>query len=389
MADGVEVRGNRIRVYFRYQGELCREPIPGEATQDNIDNAHRLVGMINFEIKQGSFDYARHFPHSPKVQTSTVGHYLDLLLEIKRNEMAPSGFRGYASKVKNHIRPQWGDRQADSVDNIEVMSWVQKDLMPKLHNKTIRDILNILHQTYTLYRARNRSSHDPTLGIDIKLPDAEDVDPFEQEEITRILTPAPGFEQELNLAQFMIWSGPRVSEAISLAWEDVIDLEAGIIRFRRGQVRGHYKVTKTRRSNRELKLLGPAHQALLAQAQFTRNLPPVEVPVTERDNRTTRTHRLRFVFHKSTTGAAWSSSDVLLKSWWRGHLESTGVRYRSPNNCRHTFACQILSTGVAPVEWLAEYMGHTSTAMIHRHYGTWIPKRAHDQLSIIETALSR
>lgn len=389
MADGVEVRVNRIRVYFRYQGELCREPIPGEATQDNIDNAHRLVGLINFEIKQGTFDYARHFPHSPKVQTSTVGHYLDLLLEIKRNEMAPSGFRGYASKVKNHIRPQWGARQADSVDNIEVMSWVQKDLMPKLHNKTIRDILNILHQTYTLYRARNRSSHDPTLGIDIKLPDAEDVDPFEQEEITRILTPAPGFEQELNLAQFMIWSGPRVSEAISLAWEDVIDLEAGIIRFRRGQVRGHYKVTKTRRSNRELKLLGPAHQALLAQAQFTKNLPPVEVPVTERDNRTTRTHRLRFVFHKSTTGAAWSSSDVLLKSWWRGHLESTGVRYRSPNNCRHTFACQILSTGVAPVEWLAEYMGHTSTAMIHRHYGTWIPKRAHDQLSIIETALSR
>ncbi|AQZ95434.1 Arm DNA-binding domain-containing protein [Halopseudomonas phragmitis] len=389
MADGVEVRGNRIRIYFRYQGELCREPIPGEATQDNIDNAHRLVGMITFEIKQGSFDYARHFPHSPKVQTGTVGHYLDLLLEIKRNEMAPSGFRGYASKVKNHIRPQWGARQADSVDTIEVMSWVQKDLMPKLHNKTIRDILNILHQTYTLYRARNRSSHDPTLGIDIKLPDAEEVDPFDQDEITRILTPTPGFEQELNLAQFMVWSGPRVSEAISLAWEDVIDLEAGIIRFRRGQVRGHYKVTKTRRSNRELKLLGPAHQALLAQVRFTRDLPPVEVPVTERDNRTTRVQRLRFVFHKSTTRAAWSSSDVLLKSWWRGHLESVGVRYRSPNNCRHTFASQILSTGVAPVEWVAEYMGHTSTAMIHRHYGTWIPKRAHDQLSIIETALSR
>ncbi|HHN0676170.1 TPA: DUF3596 domain-containing protein, partial [Pseudomonas aeruginosa] len=35
MADGVEVRGNRIRIYFRYQGELCRESIPGDATPEN------------------------------------------------------------------------------------------------------------------------------------------------------------------------------------------------------------------------------------------------------------------------------------------------------------------------------------------------------------------
>jgi len=388
MAEGVEVRGNRVRVYFRYQGELCRESVSGKATPANIANAQRLVGMINYEIQQGTFNYARHFPDSPRVQTSTLGHYLDLLLDIKRNEMAVSGYRAYASKVKNHIRPYWAHRQADSVDNIEVVSWVQQVLMPKLHNKTIRDIVNILHQTYTLYRSRNRSAHDPTLGIAIKLPDTEDVDPFDRDEITKILTPDPEHRQELNLAQFMLWSGPRVSEAISLAWEDVIDLKAGIVRFRRGQVRGNYKVTKTRRSNRELKLLKPAHDALLAQAKLTEHLPPVEVEVTDRDNRTVRKQRLRFVFHKSSTGAAWTSSDVLLKSWWVNHLKAVGVRYRSPNNCRHTFASQILSTGVAPVEWVAEYMGHTSTAMIHRHYGTWIPKRAHDQLDIIAAALN-
>lgn len=388
MAEGVEVRGNRVRVYFRYQGDLCRESISGEATPANIANAQRLVGTINYEIQQGVFNYARHFPDSPRVQTSTLGHYLDLLLDIKRNEMAVSGYRAYASKVKNHIRPHWAHRQADSVDNIEVMAWVQQLLMPKLHNKTIRDIVNILHQTYTLYRARNRSAHDPTLGIAIKLPDTEDVDPFDRDEITKILTPDLDHLQELNLAQFMLWSGPRVSEAISLAWEDVIDLEAGIIRFRRGQVRGHYKVTKTRRSNRELKLLKPAHDALLAQAKLTAHLTPIEVDVTDRDNRTVRKQRLRFVFHKTSTRAAWTSSDVLLKNWWVGRLAAVGVRYRSPNNCRHTFASQILSTGVAPVEWVAEYMGHTTTSMIHRHYGTWIPKRAHNQLDIIAEALN-
>ena len=103
MADGVEVRGNRVRVYFRYQGELCREAVSGDATPANIANAQRLAGTINYEIQQGTFDYARHFPNSPKVKTSTLGHYLDLLLDIKRNEMSASGYRGHASKVSGSL----------------------------------------------------------------------------------------------------------------------------------------------------------------------------------------------------------------------------------------------------------------------------------------------
>src|SRR5690606_14786278 len=193
--------------------------------------------------------------------------------------------------------------------------------------------------------------------------------------------------QERNLAQFMIWAGPRVSEAIALAWEDVVDLEAGIVRLQRSQVRGHYKATKTRRSVRELKLLRPAREALQAQARFTRDLPPVAVPVTERDNKTVRVRQLRFVFHNSTTGAAHTSSDMLLKGFWRPHLKAAGVRYRGPNNCRHTFASQLLSTGAVPLEWIADQMGHTSTDMIRKHYGKWISEDGPDFVSILEHAL--
>lgn len=132
MAKGVEVRGNRVRVYFRYQGELCREPFNGDATPDNIAQAERLVGMIEYEIKAGTFSYARHFPDSPRVKTNTLGHYMDLWLEIKRNEMAPSGFRTYKSKVETHIRPRWGDEQADAIDHLHLQAWVHKTLMPSL-----------------------------------------------------------------------------------------------------------------------------------------------------------------------------------------------------------------------------------------------------------------
>nr|WP_256584966.1 MULTISPECIES: hypothetical protein [unclassified Pseudomonas] len=59
----------------------------------------------------------------------------------------------------------------------------------------------------------------------------------------------------------MIWAGPRVSEPIALAWEDV-DLKQGTVTFRRSKVRGACRVTKTRRSTRKVRLLEPAWDAL-------------------------------------------------------------------------------------------------------------------------------
>lgn len=386
MAKGVEVRGNRVRVYFRYQGELCREPFNGDATPENIAQAERLVGMIEYEIKAGTFSYARHFPDSPKVKTNTLGHYMDLWLEIKRNEMAPSGFRTYLSKVETHIRPRWGDVQADTIDHLHLQEWVHKTLMPSLHNRTVREVVSLVKQVFTLYRARNRSAHDPTEGITIRQPDPDEVDPFDREEIDAILSTPTDKIQELHLAQFMLWTGPRVSEAIALAWEDV-DLKAGTVRFRRGQVRGVYKVTKNRRSNREVRLLKPALQALYAMAMHTQKLKPVEVEVLDRDNKTKKRQALRFVFHCTSTGAAHSSSDMLLKGFWRPHLAAAEVRYRGPNNCRHTYASQLLTTGAVTLQWLKDQMGHTTIAMLERHYGKYISKDGPDMIPLLEQAL--
>jgi integrase len=386
MANGVEVRGNRVRVYFRYLGELCREPFNGAATPANIAQAERLVGVIEYEIKAGTFNYARHFPNSPKVKTNTLGHYMDLWLEIKRNEMAPSGFRTYKSKVETHIRPRWGDEQADAIDHLHLQEWVHKTLMPNLHNRTVREVVSLVKQIFTLYRARNRSAHDPTEGITIRQPDPDEVDPFDREEIDAILSTPTDKIQELHLAQFMIWTGPRVSEAIALAWEDV-DLKAGTVRFRRGQVRGVYKVTKNRRSNREVRLLKPALQALMAQVIHTQRAKPVEVEVLDRDNKTRKRQTLHFVFHCSSTGAAYSSSDVLLKGFWRPHLAAAEVRYRGPNNCRHTYASQLLTTGAVTLQWLKDQMGHTTIAMLERHYGKYISKDGPDMIPLLEHAL--
>ncbi|MFZ3207113.1 MAG: site-specific integrase, partial [Pseudomonas sp.] len=133
--------------------------------------------------------------------------------------------------------------------------------------------------------------------------------------------------------------------------------------------------------------LKPALDALRAQARFTEQAQPVEIEVTDRDNKTKKRVKVHFVFHCTTTSAAHSSSDMLLKGFWRPHLQSVGVRYRGPNNCRHTYASQLLSTGAVPIDWIADQLGHTSTAMIWRHYGKWINQDGPDMISLLEHAL--
>ncbi|MFT5780659.1 MAG: hypothetical protein ACI9EB_000012 [Pseudomonas sp.] len=57
------------------------------------------------------------------------------------------------------------------------------------------------------------------------------------------------------------------------------------------------------------------------------------------------------------------------------------------NNCRHTYASQLLSSGAVPLDWIADQMGHTSTAMIWRHYGKWINQDGPDMIALLEHAL--
>nr|WP_289137489.1 DUF3596 domain-containing protein [uncultured Halomonas sp.] len=383
---GVEVRGGKVRVYFQFKGEKCREPV-GSATDDNIAHAERLAASIDHEMRTGTFDYARLFPGSRRLSINTVGHYADLWLGISENDVADTTLRSYRSKVKSHIKPRWGKVQADQVSPIELQTWVKSELPKTLASKTIKEIVTILRQIYRLYCSQHRQAYDPTQGIQVRLPDPEDPDPFNRNEIKRILTTPTKRVQELNMIEFMIWDGPRLSEAMALAWEDVVDLERGIIRYRRRQFRKAYRVTKTRRSTREKRLLAPAREALQRQWALTGHLPPQPIEIIDRDNTTLRKADLRFVFLNSNTGRPHYGDTGIRDRFFRHHLEKAGVRYRGPNQCRHTYASQLLSTGVAPIQWVAEQMGHTSPAMIYKHYGRWIAEDGPDINSLVETAL--
>lgn len=310
----------------------------------------------------------------------------DLWLTIKSNSVAATSFRGYKNKAEVHVRPRWGEIQIDQIDHLDLQEWIQGPLSKRLKNKTIRDIISNVRQVFRLYRTRKKVAHDPTEGLFVRLPDPEAPDPFTRAEMKQILETPTNRTQELLMVQFMIWAGPRVSETIALAWEDV-DLKQGMVTFRRSKVRGAYRVTKTRRSTRKVRLLEPAWDALRKLDAINQLKTVDTVDVVERDNKTVRKHKLHFVFLNTKSGLPHVSDFVVRDRFFKAHLKAAGVRYRGPGQCRHTYASQLLTTGVASVDWIAEQMGHTIANMILQHYGMWINEDGPDVIGILQHAL--
>ena len=66
----------------------------------------------------------------------------------------------------------------------------------------------------------------------------------------------------------------------------------------------------------------------------------------------------------------------------------SGVLYRGPGQCRHTYTSQLLTTGAAFIDWIAEQIGHTNGDMIRQHYRTRINEDGPDVVGILQHALN-
>ncbi len=105
---GVTIRqhktGDTLVITFTYKGVLCREPLSKmEANARGVKYAERLLGEIQNQIVSGTFEYAKYFPNSKKLElfgvvkkTKNIKSYLDEYLKICQNRnLSPSTINGY------------------------------------------------------------------------------------------------------------------------------------------------------------------------------------------------------------------------------------------------------------------------------------------------------
>ncbi len=364
---GVTIRqhktGSTLVITFTYKGVLCREPLSRmEVNARGVKYAERLLGEIKNQIIDGTFEYAKYFPNSQKLElfggvkkNKNIKSYLDEYLIICQNRnLSPSTIRGY-EKCLSALSALHKFHVSELTPAV-LKNWIASR---KTKLKTIRNNLSFLRSAIdeavtdglltinpvTLVSASRYHVLDNTLGSG----DYE-VDPFTPAE-TAAIYDACHYPEWRNLFRFAFNTGLRSSELCALRWTD-IDFIGNTAHVQTASVVGVIKSTKTKAGTRKVQLNSEALAALQAQKPYT-------------------ALKSDFIFSDPKTRAPWANADAIRKKAWVPTLKKAGVRYRNPYQTRHTFATRHISQGVN-LFWLAGQMGHKGPEMLFRHYGSYL-----------------
>jgi len=357
-----------IQVDFRFAGVRCREKLALAPSPANLRYAAKLKARIEHEIALGQFDYARHFPNSPRARQLarqrgslyTVGELLGTWLDRAEKTLEPETYADYAEYVRNTWRPTFGALPIGELTLAKVNDWIAAQ---NTSRKRMLNQLTPLRQTLRMAVAEEIIDADPLANLQVQRPDriVEDlIDPFTPAEVAAVVAKLD--DQVANLGQFWAWTGLRPGELLALTWPDV-DLERGTVRISKALRGTRLKAPKTKAGNRTLRLIQPALDALKRQQQHTRLMGrSVFLNPLWRPQKGAR-------WHAGQTGP-WS--EKTLRNAWEAACAAAGVRYRPPRQLRHTFASWTLSAGESVI-WVARMMGHRDPSITQRVYARFIP----------------
>lgn len=376
---GVTIHRGKLRISFVYRGVRCREGLGLTATKSNIEFSRRKRDIVLDEIARGVFDYLAHFPESPRAalwgarrpDRVTVGSLLDRWLGA--HTLAPSTRTDYDNAIENHIKPKFGDWLVEDLKKSDVKLWLSE---LSGGNKRKNNILIPLRGALDDAVDDEIIARSPLERVRNLSVDQDEPDPFEPDEIERILEAMDGAIRRMFRLAF--WTGLRTGELIALAWEDV-DLKAGTAYIHRNRVAQAWKEPKTKAGKRHIDLQDDALEALLEQKSETFMRPPIEAQVWRSGK--ARVERFRPVW-LNPEGRIWIDSKQVRDRCWEPAMRKSGVRYRTAYTTRHTFASLLLSWGANPI-YVAQQMGHSDWGMIRKRYGRWIRALSEDQRDLI------
>ena len=146
------------------------------------------------------------------------------------------------------------------------------------------------------------------------------------------------------------WTGWRPNEACALKWHRV-DFQQGKILIREGRVLGQTGIPKSPGSLRDIDLLEPVREALVAQKALSWLLGDYV-----------------FLDHQQRP----VHQELFRMKVWEPMLKRLGIRYRPPYQMRHTFATLAISVG-ENINWVARMLGHKSPVMTLERYNRFVP----------------
>jgi integrase len=365
---GVHAQNGRLLLTFQLAhngGKIrCREFLGLADTRDNRRLAARIAAQVERDLAAGSFDYATRFPGSrmPQrlgLQTTRgpmpkLAEYARQWLDAHRAHLTSGTFYDYGLLIKKQIAgTALGGMALDQVSRRDLDRWLvglqEAGTGPRRANMALARLKTI----FRLAEEEGLIADNPArLVRSLREPRAA-IDPFSLRETQSLLRAAASGTERAFLATLLL-AGLRPSEALGLKWRDV-DLRRAVISVRHGRTRWGDGMTKTQASEREVDVVAP----LLAHLDAI----PGSLHVDD------------YVF-TGPRGAGLDWNNFRQRNWSR-LIRTAGLRMRPPYQCRHTYAANLLAAGANP-HYVAHQMGHSTLAMVIRHYARWAHKPARD-----------
>ncbi len=363
---GVHAQNGRLLLTFQfaYQGERlrCREFLGLADTRENRRLGARIAAQLQRDIAMGRFDYATRFPASRMLKrlglhsahAPVLADYARQWLETHRAHLTDGTFYDYGLLIKKQIAgAPLGAMPIDRINRRDVENWILQLQEKGAGPRRVNMALARLKTVFRMADEEGLVTQNPArLVRSLREPRAA-IDPFTFSETQALLRAArPGTERAFVAT--LLFAGLRPSEALALEWRD-LDMQRKVISVRRGRTRWGDGMTKTVASEREVDL---------------RDSLQLELQVLSGKRRGED-----YVFTGSR-GAGFDWNNFRQRNW-RRLVRDAGVRMRPPYQCRHTFAARLLGLGANP-HYVAHQMGHSTLAMVIRHYARWTHKPERD-----------
>jgi integrase len=348
----------------------------GTKLPDTAENRRFLEAkavIISREIEHGTFDYLSHFPNGNKahvftrtkkvVQPETVRSYFENWIPRQKNRVRSHRLKDYKSQFKCHIllasidSQEFGDiyLSALAVHHLEKLQTHlrAKGLKANSVNGIVHGSLKAMLKDARRSGALTVNLFDRDLFSSLPLTDVEEaIDPYtpqERELIIEGFRRKPGGRPYFAFVFHQFWTGARPSETCALRRGD-IDLAYGWERIEKSLVQGDEAGTKTKRSNRQVRLHENLAEVLKEHLRF--QLDPQE-------------HAF-----KTPRGAPIDESNFY-KRHWLVMLRRLKIRPRPFRNTRHSYASFMLSCGHS-LAFISAQTGDNEKTL-KAHYAKYMP----------------
>ena len=327
---------------------------------------------IEHDIKvNGKLDVHKYFPkvraeHSGDEQT--LSEFFEFYTQEKT--IRPSSWENLMMAWNRHIKPFFGEHLLKNISKHDVLVFrnyllTEKKLAPSTVN------LMMVHLAGMLTRAHQEGFIPtyPMLKIGKLAYEKNRILPFSFEELEILLAYVKAHKPEYYDMLFL-WSrlGFRYGEILVVKWAD-LDYYSATLDIRATMTKQSTEgPPKTKQSARTLTLTEECLEAFRRQEKRSRLLG-------------------EYIFTDPVTGKRYATENVFASRFmiWQ---RVAGLKQRSPNQMRHTFATLHIAAGES-ITWVSKMLGHRNVTTTMEHYNKYIPNLTQNDGSAFENALKK